>query len=282
MANQDAKAKPRRFKPEVLEEAKRIHGNVVQLREEDKVELPQRFAASFEAKYWPGFTYSTGGYCRHCLIEGEGWFALHGDADRARAAFAEVSLVLPYYKRMQELSLGAATNPDAPEHEHDRFVGNPRDFESTLLCALFANDRETAKAVAELVADEKTFRANDHFDVFARHMSAMIRGERGKVTWADYDETHGLKHFMINPYRRPLVDFAAGEAQAINRAVPEFEAGYATRGRMRDSTHLAYGAASLGQAMSFDVYGTALLRLASWLGVPNAADSRAHPAAFAR
>jgi hypothetical protein len=274
-------SKKRRFKPEVLEEAKRIHGNVVGLREQDKAELPMRFAASLEAKFWPGLRYSTGGYCQNCLLEGQGWFALHGDIGRARAAFAEVNLVLPYYKRMQELSLGAATNPDAPKEE-DRFVGTSRDFEALLFCALFADDRETAQAAAELVADEKTFPGYDHFDVFTRHLAALIRGDRARVKWADYDEAMGMKHLKINPYRRAPVDFAAGDMQAINRTVPDFEAGYATRGRMRDSTHLAYGAASLGQAMSFDVYGTALLKLAAWLGVPNDVDTRAHPAAFTR
>lgn len=283
MGGGDAKAaKPRRFKPDVLAEAKRIHGNIVEIREQAKIELPQRFQASLDAKYWFGLRYSAGDLCKDCLLEGQGWFALYGDAERARAVFAEARLALPYYKRMQALSLGAATNPDAPEDEHARSVGSARDFEPILFCALYADDRELATAVAELIADEKTFRGFDHFDVFARHMGASIRGERKRVTWADYEATSGYEKLMINPYRRPLVDFAAGDAAAITRAVPDFEEGYATRGRLRDSTHLAYGAASLGQAMSFDVYGTALLKLASWMGAPNDVDTWAHPAAFTR
>jgi hypothetical protein len=269
---------------DVIAEALRIHGNVRKLRAEDEARLSVDFEEPIKAGYWPGLGSMLNTYCRWCLAEGLGWRALHGDDDAARRAFAAARTVLPYYRRMQMLGASAPMTwkKRFTKEEHRRTFGGARDFERAPLCLVLADDRPVANVVAELVADPRlTLKAeDDHFDVFVRHFAAVLRGEGESVSWADYEKAHGMSKLMINPYRKPLVALAHGDLRAVDAAVPAFEEAYAALGRMRDPTHSDYGCSPLGQATSFNVYGTALLRLSVWCGATVHADTHAHPGAF--
>lgn len=267
-----------------LAEARRIHANVCELRLEHAQHMSQQFEEVRAAGFWPGFSMLLGIYSSDCLLEGLGWYALHDDLKSARDAFDAGRVVLPYYAEVQ--AIGSASpltrKTKYSEEEFRRTFGSARNFEAALLCAILANDQETAIRLARLVADERLIwdGFEDHHDIFVRHLAAVLRGEAASISMEDYNGARGSKSFWINPYREPLVAFARGDRRAISAARCVFEESYRARGRARDSTHLAFGASNLGQAMSFDAIGAALLRIASWAGEPPAAGSRFHPAAF--
>lgn len=264
-----------------LSEARRIHANVSALRRDRAGLLSEHFEEVHAAGFWPGFVTILEGYSSECLLEAAGWFALHDNAQAALGAFAAVGAVLPFAARMQLLGnehpLARKTRYSDDEMRHT--FGSARNWESALLCAILSNDRGMASAIAELVADQRlTWDGfEDHHDVFVRHLAACARGVASSVSMNDYDSAKGGANLWINPYRAPLVAFARGERRAIRAAIPEFEDAYHARGRVTDPTHLAFGASTLGQAIGFDVIGTALLRVAVWGGEPAWKGSRIHP-----
>lgn len=267
-----------------LAEGRRIHANVCELRREHARLMPQHFEEVRAAGFWPGFSMLLGIFSSDCLLEGLGWFSLHDDLKSAQDALGAGRAVLPFYAEMQ--ALGSASplvrKTKYSEEEFSQTFGSARNFEAALLCAILADDCDTASALARLVADERlTWDGfEDHHDIFVRHLAAVLRGEAASISMEDYNGARASKSFWINPYREPLVAFARGDRQAIAAAIPMFAESYRARGRARDSTHLAYGASKLGQAMSFDALGAALLRIATWAGEPRAEGSRVHPAVF--
>lgn len=264
-----------------LSEALRIHAHVSASRRERVSSLSMHFEEVCAAGFWPGFVTLLEGYSAECLLEGAGWFALHDDTQAALGAFAAVDVVLPFAARMQLLGnehpLARKTRYSEDEMRHT--FGSARNWESALLCAILSNDRKMASAIADLVADQRlTWDGfEDHHDVFVRHLAACARGAAASVSMNDYASAKGGANLWINPYRAPLVALARGEQGAIGAAIPEFEDAYHARGRVRDPTHLAFGAATLGHAIGFDIIGTALLRVAVWGGEPVWKGSRIHP-----
>lgn len=264
-----------------LSEARRIHADVSASRRERASLLSEHFEEVRAAGFWPGFMTLLEDFCSDCLLEGAGWFTLHEDARAALGAFGAVGVVLAFAARMQHLGNEhpLARKTRYSEDEMRQTFGSARNWESALLCAILSNDRGLASAISELVADQRlTWDGfEDHHDVFVRHLATCARGAAASVSMNDYDSAKGGANLWINPYRAPLVAFARGERRAIGAAIPEFEDAYHARGRVKDPTHLAFGASKLGQAIGFDIIGTALLRVAVWGGEPVWKGSRIHP-----
>lgn len=83
---------------------------------------------------------------------------------------------------------------------------------SFLLCAILANDQETAISLAPLVADERLVwdGFEDHHDIFGRHLAAVLRGEAASIGVEDCKGARGSKSFWINPISRTTGCVRAG------------------------------------------------------------------------
>ncbi|GAB3741819.1 hypothetical protein GCM10028794_27910 [Silanimonas algicola] len=157
------------------------------------------------------------------------------------------------------------------------------------LCVLLlSGDRTHAMALAELARDESVFLIRQPpkdgvaWRIMVLHWLRLLRGERDRVLWSDFDglsEKHMANDFRVYYPLAPLI--ANGDVAGFKGQLAVCEADFRKRGRSKKNDVLdLWGYGKIGQVSSIDLWGTALCRLAAWSGMPTDIDTELYPKDF--
>lgn len=265
--------------PAILVKARVGHERIAAMFEQFRETMHASTKAGLERQDFASVGLSLHGFCRTCLELGMGWFKLDSDRDKARRTFLCAAEIIPIVDEV-ERRIGVPDEIMArPRWKTGRCFGSET-LLMPILCLALAGDRDRTLRVAEFHRNP-AMRHDDEknaLNVFAQHLSAAVRDEPDAARMSDYDIDRSAKLYIEN-YKFPLSQLIQGDPSVVRAALPEWDAGFRARARMREPDAV-YGASPLGQATAFDALATSIVRVANWRGANIASTSESAPVAF--
>ena len=248
--------------------------------------------------YWTSYDLETGGVASNCLHVAQAVFRLRGDHAAALGHLRYwQERCWPLLLRMFELakpdcvaSIHRGPDDPAPRDPLPLPIDPYHSLACPLCVLLLSGDRKHAMALAELARDESVFLIRQPpkdgvaWRIMVLHWFRLLRGERDRVLWSDFDglsEKHMANEFRLYYPLAPLI--AKGDVEGFKAQLAVCEADFRKRGRSKKNDVLdLWGYGKIGQVSSIDLWGTALCRLAAWSGMPIDIDTELYPKAFHR
>lgn len=263
-------------------EALRLHDRMVELLAEQASQLPDHVGHSLAAAYPTGAAVSIGSLGRECLAVGMSWHTLHGDDERAFAAFDRALVSAEQFSRVAQWLRERAHLPNNGVRSDRTNEFGAATMRDVFIALILADRRGEAEAAAALHAEPGVIRDIhvDHYTIFSRHLAALLRGETQLVRREDYESAEAdYPTPYLDPYEEVLLQIAQGDAAGLAQQIPALAGAYRARPVIAEEDP-SQGFSREGQLMSFDSYGTALIKLGRWHGLDVSADSDAHPGVF--
>lgn len=273
-------ATPSRIDPELRAEIERQLVNHRSSIRESHEALGSLVAAARQ-HHQPVITLSNfASHASPCLVSGLAMYALEGDFD---AASQEFSAFGDWFVLYEEL-LGAADRGALAGLE-PRF--QLRDLLESTMCLVLADDRARLARLAgpqleQLFVLPDAIRQNKVGQAWAWFSYALLVLARGKPSVELADQIYAVRpKDVIAGYDALLREALRGDATAFEAQRQRLETAYPSRGtKLRSSVINWEGAGRIGQAMTFDVVGTVISRLAVLSGFDLEIDSSLYPGAF--
>jgi len=213
------------------------------------------------------------------LICGLTSYVVHGDLDAATRQFAEYGDWFVFYDDILEAAQRGELAGLAPKLPL-------RDLLEPVLCLVLADDRAR---LARLTGPEleQIFKlpqamTSKYDRTWAWFVYGLLVLARGKPPRELAEQTHPVRpKDIIEGYDVLLREAIRGDAAAFEAQRARLDEAYPKRGTgARSAVINWYGAGRIGQAMSFDVIGTVVTRLAECAGLDVKTGSSLYPAAF--
>lgn len=265
--------------PAVMAKARAGHERMAEMFDVLRDTMYAQTRSGLERQDFSAVGLSVSAFCGTCLELGMGWYKLDDDRAKAHAMFARAAAIIPIVEEV-ERTIGTLDAIMArPRAKTGRCFG-PRALLEPILCLALAGDRDRTRRLAEFLRNP-AMRQDDEkaaFNVFAQHLSALVRDDPDAVSMTDYDVDQNPKLY-VEAYKLPLFRLIQGDVNAVGEALVAWDEGFRRRARMRNPDPL-YGASPLGQATAFDAFATAIVRIANWRGANIVPQTTSVPTAF--
>jgi len=218
-------------------------------------------------------------HVREALLCGLALYVVHGDFAAATGKFAEFGDWFVFYEDLLEAAHRGELAGLAPKLPL-------RDLLEPTLCLVLADDRArlarlTGPELEQIFVMPQAI-TSKYDRTWAWFVYAMLVLARGNPPRELAEQHHPLRpKDIIEGYDVLLREAIRGDAAAFEAQRSRLEKAYPERSKgARSSTINWYGAGRIGQAMTFDVIGTVVTRLAVRAGLDLKVDSASYPAKF--
>jgi hypothetical protein len=268
---------------EALEKTKVSHERLCMILEEEKMKVSRRIDLGLSARNPMTCGWEVKRVAIHALLAGMGWYRLHGDIERANAAFCSASWCVGELDRiMDALAVWHAEGLTSADFAYNGTL-RKWDLFYPFLSLVLSSDQAQAKAFAGLLLRADVFREPEAQDWFLDLAAQLLLGipidERLVESLAAVEPTVKPGGHRTH-YARPLACVARGDAAGLAALVPAMDEAFRARAKWREEEALEYGATKEGQLRAFDFPGTAILRLAYARGLAIDIDTPMHPRVF--